>query len=84
MKSVAVKTATAKAAEAAPTVEATGHIATMESAAPKASTAMKAAATKAATMETATATHAASVAAASSTTCQGHGWRSQANGRDCQ
>ena len=80
MKSVAVKSTTAKTAEA--TVEPAGHVAAMESATSEATTAMKAASSEASpTVETATA---APVAAAASATRQGHGWRSQANGRDCQ
>jgi hypothetical protein len=88
MKSVAVKSATSKTAEATPAVEPAGHIATMESAAD--TSAMEAAASKAATtMEAATTkattAHAATVATTTaSTTRQDHCWRGQANGRDCQ
>ena len=49
-------------AEATPTVEPAGHIATMESAASEAATAMKAATAKATTVEAATTAHAAPVA----------------------
>jgi len=74
VKSAAVKSTTSKAAEAARSVEPAGHIAAMEAAASEA----------AATMEATTTAHAAAVASTASTTRQGHCWRSQANGRDCQ
>jgi hypothetical protein len=84
MKSAVVKSTAPKAAEATPTVEPAGHVATTEAATDTST--MEAAASEASTtMEAATTAHAAPVAAtAASTARQSHCWRSQANGRDCQ